>query len=111
MNSLPTIIGQRLRAYRCHRGLTQERLAELAEVHPTYIGQVERGEKNLTLTTLHRLLRALDVSFVVFFECIDPRPSEERSYAQRCYELVSGRSEKDQQRLYTILREIDRLGE
>lgn len=42
-------IGERLRRKRLDVGYTQEHLAELADLHPTYIGQVERGEKILLL--------------------------------------------------------------
>ncbi len=45
MSELTKIIGQRVRNYRTEKGLSQEKLAELSGCHPTYIGQVERGEK------------------------------------------------------------------
>lgn len=43
--SIAKIIGDRIRAYRNQKGWSQEYLAEKAEVHHTYIGQLERGEK------------------------------------------------------------------
>ena len=49
MSDIAKIIGQRIRNYRTQKGLSQEKLAELAGCHPTYIGQLERGEKNATL--------------------------------------------------------------
>ena len=45
MSDIAKIIGQRIRNYRTQKGLSQEKLAELAGCHPTYIGQLERGEK------------------------------------------------------------------
>ena len=45
-------LGQRIRAERTARKMTQEELAECADLHPTYIGQVERGEKSLTIASL-----------------------------------------------------------
>lgn len=45
-------------------GLSQEALADRADVHRTYIGMLERGEKNVTLCTLERIAKALDVSAV-----------------------------------------------
>ena len=55
------ILGETLRASRKEAGLSQERLAELADLHPNYIGEVERGEKNISIDALLRIARALDV--------------------------------------------------
>ena len=46
--SIATELGSRIRAYRKQQHLSQEDLAELCDFHPTYIGQLERGEKNAT---------------------------------------------------------------
>lgn len=59
-------LGQNLRAYREARGLSQEAFAELLGVHRTYMGGIERGERNLTLRSVERLaeqlhLQALDL--------------------------------------------------
>lgn len=57
MSEIAKIIGQRVRNYRIDKGLSQEKLAELSGCHPTYIGQVERGERTLLLKVLKRLLQ------------------------------------------------------
>ena len=54
--------GQRVRARRQHRGLSQERLADAAGMHRTYIGLVERGEVNPTLETILAIAKALESS-------------------------------------------------
>jgi transcriptional regulator with XRE-family HTH domain len=51
--------GQRVRQLRLARQLTQEGLAELARLHPTYIGGIERGERNVSLDNLLKIARAL----------------------------------------------------
>jgi len=54
-------LGQSLRAYRKAKGLSQEGFAELAGVHRTFMGALERGERNVTLQTLERLALRLSV--------------------------------------------------
>ena len=55
-------LGDRVRSLRRKHNISQEKLAEIAGVHRTYIGMIERGEKNVTLVTLLRLAKALGVS-------------------------------------------------
>jgi transcriptional regulator with XRE-family HTH domain len=52
---LQRVVGRHLRAYRKSRGLTQEELAEVLGIHRTYMGGIERGERNLTLKSLERI--------------------------------------------------------
>ena len=53
-------LGDAVRTLRLKRGLSQEGLAEAAGLHRTYVGSIERGERNVTLTTIVRLAHALD---------------------------------------------------
>lgn len=62
MVDLRASFGQRLRALREAAGLSQEELAERADLHWTYISGIERGRRNPGLNTLGRLARALGLS-------------------------------------------------
>jgi len=53
--------GKRVREERGKQGLSQEQLAELAGVHRTYIGMIERAEKNITLENIEKIANALKV--------------------------------------------------
>ena len=55
------LFGIRVRELRMQRGLSQERLAELAKLHRNYVGGVERGERNIGLLNIVQLARALRV--------------------------------------------------
>ncbi len=55
------IFGQNVRRIRQIRGYSQEELAERAGLHRTYVGSVERGERNVSLYNIVTLARALDV--------------------------------------------------
>ena len=52
---LQRTVGRNLRAYRLARGLSQEAFADVVGVHRTYMGGVERGERNLTLKSVERI--------------------------------------------------------
>ncbi|MBE9123749.1 helix-turn-helix transcriptional regulator [Tychonema sp. LEGE 07199] len=54
--------GKKVRYFRKLRNLSQDQLAELSELHRTYIGSVERGERNITLLNASKIAKALSVS-------------------------------------------------
>jgi len=60
--ALQIVVGRNIRRLRRERGLSQEDLADEIGVHRTYMGGVERGERNLTLRSLERLAERLGVS-------------------------------------------------
>lgn len=63
--------GARIRELRKEEGLSQEKLAELAELHRTYVSGVERGERNASLTSIARIANALNVSLSKLFEGVE----------------------------------------
>jgi transcriptional regulator with XRE-family HTH domain len=58
---LQRTLGRNLRAYREARGLSQEAFADVLGVHRTYMGGIERGERNLTLRSLERIAERLEL--------------------------------------------------
>ncbi|NUM43516.1 MAG: helix-turn-helix transcriptional regulator [Anaerolineales bacterium] len=62
--------GETIRKIRLERGLSQEQLALLAGVHRTYVGAVERGERNITLKNIEKLAKTLNVPIGEIFRNI-----------------------------------------
>ena len=56
------IVGENIRLQRKRVDFSQEKLAEKADLHPVYVGNVERGEENISLDSLARIAKALKVS-------------------------------------------------
>lgn len=63
--------GQRVRETRKKQGLSQEELAFKAALHRTYIGMIERGEKNITLTNIEKIARALNIRMTKLLDFSD----------------------------------------
>lgn len=55
------IFGENIRRYRRLLNISQEELAHRADLHRTYIGMIERAEKNITLVNMQRIANALEV--------------------------------------------------
>jgi len=60
--------GNKIKEVRTERGLSQEELAFRAELHRTYVGAVERGEKNISLKNIDKIAEALKVKIKDLFE-------------------------------------------
>jgi len=60
--------GEKVRDLRKERGLSQEQLAFKADLHRTYIGMIERAEKNITLINIEKIAIALEVSVAELFK-------------------------------------------
>ena len=69
--TVQTQFGQRLAELRRERRWSQERLAQRARLHRTYVGRVERGEQNISLENIARLARAFDLRISQLFIGLD----------------------------------------
>lgn len=67
MENVEIQIGKKIKDLRLKKGFSQEKLAELSNLHRTYIGMVERGERSITVKKLNQILESLDLTLEDFF--------------------------------------------
>ncbi|MBJ8153502.1 helix-turn-helix domain-containing protein [Bacillus cereus] len=114
MGNLIEAVGYNIRVIRKGQGLSQEGLAFKANLHPTYIGQVERGEKNITITTLSVIVKALGITLGDFFSIIEPNDFNKGLYTfskedehylpyKELVKILQGLNEKDQDKILEIV--------
>lgn len=108
MSDIAKSVGQRIRNYRTKLGLSQEKLAELSGCHPTYIGQLERGEKNATLESIEKIAEALEIPLSKLFEKLGGKKDDSGDIPLECYEFLSAKTKDEQEQLYRILLEMDK---
>ena len=66
-NEILKKFGLTIKMLRDQKGISQEKLGEISDLHRTYIGMIERAEKNITLKNIEKLAKALDVSISEIF--------------------------------------------
>ncbi len=97
-------LGQRLRTLRKQRALSQERLGERSGLSGKFIGEVERGEKSISIDSLYHVSVALEVPLRDLTD-VRERNSVPNEDVEKIFALVSGRRRGDDlKRAYEVLR-------
>jgi transcriptional regulator with XRE-family HTH domain len=97
-------LGTRLRALRKQRALSQERLGERSGLSGKFIGEVERGEKSISIDSLYRVSVALEIPLRDLTD-VRERSQATNEDAERIFALISGRRRaEDLRRAYEVLR-------
>ena len=68
MKNIKQQFGDAIKKRRSELGITQEKLAELSNLHRTYVADVERGKRNISLENIAKVIHALDLSLADFFK-------------------------------------------
>ena len=76
--------------------------------HPTYIGQLERGEKNATIESIEKIATALNLPMSKLFEQLGGQDDSSRNIPLECYEFLSAKTLDEQEQLFRILLELDK---
>ncbi|MEK3719243.1 helix-turn-helix domain-containing protein [Paenibacillus sp. FSL H8-0034] len=98
------IVGDRIRVLRTEKGLSQEKLGELAELNSNYIGQIERGEKSLSVFTLKKVAEGLSMSLEELFRLIDP--ADRTDALGEIVELLSVRPTQEHTKALVVLKAV-----
>lgn len=98
-------LGERIREERLKRHVTQAELAEAVDISTTYIGQIERGEKSLTLDTLVKIVNYFDVTVdYLLRDSLEEYHSEDIDEWNR---LITGKSTKERQAMIDIIKKVN----
>ena len=71
-------LGERIRELRKKAGFSQEGFADAAGVHRTYMGTLERGEANVSLSNMHKIANALGITLSELFRTVERRAATSR---------------------------------
>ena len=95
-------LGKRIREERLKLRLTQEKLAESIDVSSSYVGQIERGERSVTLDTLIRITNMLGVTIDYLLK--DSVNIENDNFIEQIKQLFHGRNVKQKQMALDVLK-------
>lgn len=96
------LIGSRIKSMRGNRRVSQAKLAEICDISPKYLGEVERGEANVSVELMHRIATALGVPMSSIME-----NTHERPYQVLISEIISlapQLTEKDAKIVYRMIK-------
>jgi transcriptional regulator with XRE-family HTH domain len=100
------MIGAKIRLYRTAKQWTQEQLAEAIGSTGSYVGQLERGEKNVRVQTLTKIAEALEISIFALLEHDHEEFLYSKQWVWDSLTLILQQSEGKQRKIYRVLREM-----
>ncbi|KAF6581252.1 MULTISPECIES: helix-turn-helix domain-containing protein [Paenibacillus] len=102
------LVGARIRALRKEKGLSQESLGEKGGFHFSYIGQIERGEKNVSLINIAKIANALDVNLIQLFAYVneDIKVTKHETDIQEIVKILQKSSPEKVRLARNVIREI-----
>ncbi len=102
--SILKFLGSRIRDTRKSQRLSQEQLAEVSGLHHTYIGAVERGERNISIKSLLKITNALKIPIGEVFESVDlDRSDLENRVISQVLTLIRKENKSTLKRLHLLL--------
>lgn len=105
MEDLMERMGRRIRAARSAAQLTQESLAERADLHPSYVGQLERGHREPSLKAVKKVADALGLEFHTLFAPLD----SDAAFSSEVSAIISDVPDEKRDGLVLALRQLAAL--
>jgi len=108
MSNIAKSIGENIRTLRKERGLSQEQLALRADINTSYMGQVERGEKNPTIDVLSKIAMALHLPLekLVQFDSRIGTEAGSDDFADKIAHQINGLTLKEQEAVYKFVKQL-----
>ncbi|WP_433941855.1 helix-turn-helix domain-containing protein [Paenibacillus lautus] len=104
------LIGERIKHLRKEQGMTQEELAEKAGINASYIGTVERGERNISIETLEKIIEGLGVSSTAMFQFHETdsmkAATDKAEVIESINSLLYSRTLAESKLLFRVLKDI-----
>ncbi|MBN1224160.1 MAG: helix-turn-helix transcriptional regulator [Candidatus Aminicenantes bacterium] len=107
MQTMRMEIGTRIRELRKARGWSQEKLGEMADLHPTYIGGIERGERNVALENLANLAAAFGLTLSQLFDFEKGGKSQRDVVKANLIALLRKRDERELRLFLKMVEAVD----
>ncbi|MED3995300.1 helix-turn-helix domain-containing protein [Peribacillus sp. NPDC096447] len=110
MSTLITLIGKNIKTIRKQKNLTQEALSEMCGLQTSFLAGIERGDRNITLQTLERIIDGLEVEPQELFTFSNIKITEDYQNKKEIIALIDsllvGKSEKEIRLIYSIVSAI-----
>jgi len=99
-------LGERLREFRQNLAMSQEQLANAAEITPAYLGQVERGTKHITVHALAKICAALNISLSEFFSTANVKDRITDKISDQILSQLIGKTDSEKQMILKVIKAI-----
>ena len=104
MQDIQTKIGSRLRVFRILHQYSIEELAHKAGLNPAHLGKIERGERNFTIQSLDKIVKALEISYVDLFDFEKEATPVENPIISKTLSYLSTLTAKEQEHIYKTVQ-------
>lgn len=105
------LAGIRIKAERKRLGLSQEELAQKAEISANFLGHIERGTKRISLKTVENIARALEIPISTLFSMVRKYKTTEKDKSlKQLFSLIKDRSPDDKKNMVKIAKMILKKG-